>query len=196
MSNATWPQGVVSEHLEAAAMVYQDGFERGDPLAPFNFAALYVRFEGRPADIPDWVANHLLHVAGEWALGLQSGASPTRTLDEIAGFRRKKLWRKRQADAHARLFLGLFERLTQHAREAIASAGSPYGLRPGRDGKPVPIPKNEYSDGQHRCSIIDARSRATSKFQVMLARQCGITGNSDRAVYEAVQRIRRKHIHR
>lgn len=196
MSKTTWPQRFASQLLESAAMVFRDDFERGDPLAPFNFAALYVRFNGRPADIPDWVADRFLYIAGEWAAGFQTGASPARSLDEIAGLRRKKLWRKRQNDAAARLFLSLFERLTQRAREATASAGSPYATRPGRDGQPVPIPKNEYSDGQHRCSIIDARNRATSKFQVMLARQCGVTGNSDRAVYEAVQRIRRKHIHK
>ncbi len=187
------PRKFVSELLDAAAMVCLDEFERGDPFAPFHFAALYVRFGGRAVDIPDWVGDHFLSVAGEWALARQAGTKPARTLDEFAGFRRKKFWKKREDDASARVFMCLFERLTQRAREGIEARGSPYAKRLGRDGRPYPIPENEYTDGQERCAIIDVRDQRTSKFQVMLARQCGIPGNSDRAIYGTVLRIRRRH---
>lgn len=182
--------------LSAADALFRRDYEQDDLLAPFNFAARYVELQGKPGDIPEWVAEHFVRIAGEYALAVErdrrAGKAPKKSLGEFAGLTRKKLWKSRRDRSHAALFLTLFNEHTRRARKAIEATGSAYTKRFRRDGTPLPIPENEHTDGQEICAIINKKNETTKKFQVMLARQCGITGASDVNIYRNVRRLLKK----
>ena len=152
---------LASDLLDAANMIFREQFERGDQLAVFNFARLYVRFGGAPADIPVWVAQRLLRIAGEWATDaepyVRDGKPPKRTIQEVSGLTGKKVWDQSAKSVPRAIFGTLFERNTERARAAIAAHGSAFRKEPGRDSKPVPIPGNEYVNDRATCAIVDHR---------------------------------------
>ena len=187
--------------LSSFAWMTQKEFEQGDQLAPFNFAALYVKLESHPSDIPEWVAHYFVSAMGKWALDTQAKKPP---FNEIAKLRRKRKFFS-GLDKEL-LYLSRVRNHTKSARAAIkANNGPTYTIEPNPDevgkrgyGEPIPIPKNTFSNGREICRIIGDNSRVTKAFQIMLARQCGITGRSgkntsDEAIYQAVLQIRKRH---
>lgn len=175
--------------LAGAGELMREQYESGDFFAPFAFAALYLQHDGEPTDVPGWVADSMMKVAGAYAAAKMNRGPNGRakSFDEIAGLSSKRHWQRRRKAQVALQFREAFYSAVSRARAAVEAHGAAFEGR-YQDGTRRPIPENAFG----AVPIVDDDGSPTMKFQGELAKNFGFDPRRRSVTDEANYRLARE----